>query len=83
MKIMKFEVDGNDLFNKAIWGLIVFILAYSARRFDQMAADIKSLNGSMIQVVANQSTDRKQLDDHEYRIRTLEKNPTHAPLRNR
>lgn len=80
MKIINFQVDGNELFNKFVWLIIVSILGFSAKKFNEMANDIKDLNKTMIVVVAGQTNDRKTLDDHELRLRVLEKSSTHAPL---
>lgn len=77
---MNLKIDGNDLFAKIVWGLIVCILTFCAKKFNDMANDISNLNITMVEVVTGQKQDRKLLDDHELRIRILEKN--YAPVQN-
>lgn len=80
MTIGKLKVDGNDLFNKIIWLMIVGILTFTAKKMDTMSSDISSLNLKMVTIVsvqsqyqAQQNMYQDQLRDHEMRMRVLEK----------
>ncbi len=80
MNVGKLKVDGNDLFNKIIWLMIVGILTFTAKKMDTMSSDISSLNLKMVTIVsvqsqyqAQQNMYQEQLRDHELRMRVLEK----------
>lgn len=80
MTFGKLKVDGNDLFNKIIWLMIVGILTFTAKKMDTMSSDISSLNLKMVTIVSVQSQYQvqqnmyqEQLRDHEMRMRVLEK----------
>lgn len=73
MRLGKFQVDGDELFNKAVWTLIVSILGFSAKKFNDMSADIASLNIKMVTVVTTLTQYQDTVRDHEGRIRALER----------
>jgi hypothetical protein len=80
MTVGKLKVDGNDLFNKIIWLMIVGILTFTAKKMDTMSTDISSLNVKMVTIVsvqsqyqAQQNMYQEQIRDHEMRMRVLEK----------
>ena len=80
MTVGKLKVDGNDLFNKIIWLMIVGILTFTAKKMDTMSTDISSLNLKMVTIVsvqsqyqAQQAVYQEQIRDHEMRMRVLEK----------
>jgi len=72
MKMLKFEVDGNALFNKIIWLIITAAISFSAMKFNDMARDISQLNLKMVEVVNSLATSKEALQDHEQRLRNLE-----------
>lgn len=89
MRMFKVEIDGNALFNKFIWLLIAGAITFGAKKtndidskFEKMSKEISQLNLTMTVITQDNSYSKDALKDHEYRLRKLEGNRTHAPLGN-
>ena len=89
MRMFKVEIDGNALFNKLIWLLIAGAITFGAKKasdidskFEKMSHSISQLNLTMTIISQDNSYSKDSLKDHEYRLRKLEGNKTHAPLGN-
>lgn len=66
-------MDFSKFMDRVLWGLLVAVGAYCASQIQNATTSINSLNEKMAVVISQMSTQSKSIDDHEARIRALEK----------